>query len=186
MVFLRADANRLGLERCYSLAKGKTAEKQLVKIQSMNPRRRKILFAAVFIVIGVGIATFLALQAFRENLLYFYTPSQVYNGEAPQTRPFRIGGLVTAGSVVRNPENLEVSFELTDTLHAVKVTYKGILPDLFREGQGIVANGRLGDGSVFVASEVLAKHDENYMPPEVADALDQAGVKHNYGKYREN
>ena len=151
----------------------------------MNPRRRKLLFSAVFIVIGMGIATFLALRAFQENLLYFYTPSQVYNGEAPKSRPFRIGGLVSEGSVVRNPQNLEVAFVLTDTLHDIRVTYKGILPDLFREGQGIVANGRLGGDGVFVADEVLAKHDENYMPPEVADALDKAGVKHTYGRYRE-
>ena len=133
----------------------------------------------------MGIATFLALRAFQENLLYFYTPSQVYNGEAPKSRPFRIGGLVSEGSVVRNPQNLEVAFVLTDTLHDIRVTYKGILPDLFREGQGIVANGRLGGDGVFVADEVLAKHDENYMPPEVADALDKAGVKHTYGRYRE-
>ena len=122
----------------------------------MNPRRRKLLFSAVFIVIGMGIATFLALRAFQENLLYFYTPSQVYNGEAPKSRPFRIGGLVSEGSVVRNPQNLEVAFVLTDTLHDIRVTYKGILPDLFREGQGIVANGRLGGDGVFVADEVLA------------------------------
>ena len=151
----------------------------------MNPRRRKLLFSAVFIVIGMAIATFLALRAFQENLLYFYSPSQVYNGEAPKSRPFRIGGLVSIGSVVRDPQSLEVVFVLTDTKRDIEVTYKGILPDLFREGQGIVANGRLGQDGVFVADEVLAKHDENYMPPEVADALDKAGVKHTYGKYQE-
>lgn len=151
----------------------------------MNPRRRKLLISVILIVVGVGVATGLALKAFQENLLYFYSPSQVYNGEAPETRSFRIGGLVTEGSVERNPDNLEVSFVLTDTIRSIKVTYKGILPDLFREGQGIVANGRMGKDGVFVASEVLAKHDENYMPPEVADALDKAGVKHTYGKYQE-
>ena len=151
----------------------------------MNPRRRKLLFSVLFIIAGAAAATFLVLRAFQENLMYFYSPTQVYNGEAPLSRSFRIGGLVREGSVVRNRDNLEVSFALTDTMHDIKVTYKGILPDLFREGQGIVANGRLDEEGVFVASEVLAKHDENYMPPEVAEALDKAGVKHTYGKYRQ-
>lgn len=141
----------------------------------MNPRRRKLLFTAIFIVIGAGAATALALMAFQQNLLYFYSPLQVSNGEAPDNRAFRIGGLVVAGSVNRNQENLDVEFTLTDTVETVRVVYSGILPDLFREGQGIVANGSLNQEGVFVASEVLAKHDENYMPPEVAQAIEDAG-----------
>lgn len=150
----------------------------------MNPKRKKLLLIVVFIVVGMGTATGLALKAFKENLLYFFSPTQVANGEAPVGTQFRIGGLVKKGSVKHDPNSLRVSFVLTDTAHDVKVTYNGILPDLFREGQGIVANGRLGRNGQFVASEVLAKHDANYMPPEVADALKKAGVKHDYGRYR--
>jgi cytochrome c-type biogenesis protein CcmE len=151
----------------------------------MNPQRRKLVFIVIFIVTGMGVATGLALKAFQENLLYFYSPTQVKNGEAPVIRSFRIGGLVSIGSVKRNQDDLKVSFELNDTMNAVVVTYDGILPDLFREGQGIVANGSLGADGVFVASEVLAKHDENYMPPEVAEALGKAGVEpDSYGEYR--
>jgi len=149
----------------------------------MNPKRKKLVFTVFFIVAGVGTATALALKAFQENLMYFYSPTQVVGGEAPTMRNFRVGGLVVAGSVNRNPENLEVSFDLTDTMHTVTVTYDGILPDLFREGQGIVANGSLAENGVFIASEVLAKHDENYMPPEVSEALEKAGIEHDYGNY---
>ncbi|MBM2830333.1 MAG: cytochrome c-type biosis protein CcmE [Gammaproteobacteria bacterium] len=143
----------------------------------MNPRRRKLMLSVTFIVLGMGVATALALKAFQQNLLYFYSPVQVAAGEAPTTRPFRIGGLVVAGSVKRDVESLAVRFVLTDTLREITVDYEGILPDLFREGQGIVANGRLRPDGTFEASEVLAKHDENYMPPEVADALTAAGVQ---------
>jgi len=143
----------------------------------MNPRRRKILLSVIFIVAGMGTATALALKAFQSNLLYFYSPSQVADGEAPTARPFRIGGLVVDGSVERNPETLDVKFTLTDTAEKINVTYNGILPDLFREGQGIVANGNLRQDGTFEAFEVLAKHDENYMPPEVADALSRAGAE---------
>ena len=143
----------------------------------MNPRRRKLMLSVTFIVLGMGVATALALKAFQQNLLYFYSPAQVAAGEAPTTRPFRIGGLVVAGSVKRDVESLAVRFVLTDTLREITVDYEGILPDLFREGQGIVANGRLRPDGTFEASEVLAKHDENYMPPEVADALTAAGVQ---------
>jgi Cytochrome c-type biogenesis protein CcmE len=146
----------------------------------INARRRRVLLTVVFIIIGMGIATALALKAFRENLLYFYTPAQVAAGKAPLNRPFRIGGLVVYGSVIRDPKNLGVRFTLSDTIQEVTVVYEGILPDLFREGQGIVANGQLRPGGVFVADEVLAKHDENYMPAEVADALNKAGVKMPY------
>jgi cytochrome c-type biogenesis protein CcmE len=141
----------------------------------MNPKRKKLLLITVFIVLGAGTATALMLKAFQENLLYFYSPMQVKNGEAPANRSFRIGGLVVTGSVNRNPQSLFISFDLTDTVENVTVTYDGILPDLFREGQGIVANGKLGQDGVFQATEVLAKHDENYMPPEVAAAIEQAG-----------
>ena len=144
----------------------------------MNPRRKKLLLSVIFIVAGMGVATGLALMAFQENLLYFYSPTQVVEGEAPANRSFRIGGLVTAGSVVRNRDDLKVSFSLTDTMNTVEVEYEGILPDLFREGQGVVANGTLGPDGTFAASEVLAKHDENYMPPEVEEALEKAGVRH--------
>ena len=150
----------------------------------MNPKRKKLLLIVIFIVAGMGTATGLALKAFQKNLLYFFSPTQVAQGEAPAGTSFRIGGLVEKGSVKRDPNSLHVSFTLTDTLHEVQVDYDGILPDLFREGQGIVANGRMDGKGVFVASEVLAKHDEKYMPPEVADALKKAGVKHDYGKYQ--
>ena len=139
----------------------------------MNKRsRRKVLIFAV--VFGVAIATVLGLTAFEENLLYFYSPTQVKAGEAPQTHSFRVGGLVVDGSVKRAPDSLMVQFDVTDNVESMTVEYTGILPDLFREGQGIVAMGSFATGGNFVADEVLAKHDENYMPPEVADALKAA------------
>ncbi len=140
----------------------------------MTPKRRRRLIAVVMIVIGIGAAASLALTAFQENLLFFFSPTQVYNGEAPENRAFRLGGLVEDGSVKRGGDSLRVQFVITDTLQKVKVDYTGIVQDLLREGQGIVAMGRLGDDGVFRADEVLAKHDENYMPPEVADALERA------------
>jgi len=138
----------------------------------MTPRRKR-LFAVLAIVIGVGAATALAMFAFRDNLLYFYNPSQVLAGDAPDGRTFRIGGMVTDGSVERTPGSLEVRFVVTDFRHSVPVRYEGLLPDLFREGQGVIAHGRLNSAGEFVADEVLAKHDENYMPPEVAESLHQ-------------
>ena len=138
----------------------------------------------VFIVLGMATAAALALKAFNENLLYFYSPTQVVNGEAPTTRPFRVGGIVVDNSVQRNPESLVVRFVLTDTLQEITVHYDGILPDLFREGQGIVANGKLQPDGSFTATEVLAKHDENYMPPEVADALAAAGADIPVSKFK--
>jgi len=150
----------------------------------MSPGRRKMLFSIAFIVLGVGAATALVLKAFQENLLYFYSPSQIATGEAPVSRLFRVGGMVVEGSVERDPDSLEVRFVLTDTAEQVRVNYEGILPDLFREGQGIVANGTLDGNGVFQAREVLAKHDENYMPPEVADALAEAGGGIQYGDYK--
>ncbi|MGX2039035.1 cytochrome c maturation protein CcmE [Methylocaldum sp. MU1018] len=140
----------------------------------MTPRRRRMIVVGV-ILIGVSLATFLALTAFQKNLLYFYTPSQVAAGEAPKGYPFRVGGLVVEGSVQREPDSLTVRFSVTDGSSAVPVHYTGILPDLFREGQGIISVGQINEAGVFEASEVLAKHDENYMPPEVADALKQGG-----------
>ena len=135
----------------------------------MTPRRKR-LFAVLAIVAGVGLATVVALKAFDNNLLYFYDPSQVAAGMAPAGKTFRIGGMVTKGSVERKPGSLEVRFVFTDFAKSVTVAYTGLLPDLFREGQGIIAHGRLRDG-MFVADEVLAKHDEKYMPPEVAKSL---------------
>jgi cytochrome c-type biogenesis protein CcmE len=139
----------------------------------MTRRQRRMVMVAL-LVAGVGIAVGLGLKAFQQNLLYFVSPSEIAKGEAPQGRPFRIGGMVKEGSVQRQPDGLKVRFVLTDYANDVTVQYKGILPDLFREGQGVVCNGQIGPDGVFVASEVLAKHDENYMPPEVADALKQA------------
>jgi cytochrome c-type biogenesis protein CcmE len=139
----------------------------------MNKRsRRKVLIFAI--VFGVSIATVLALTAFEENLLYFYSPTDVKAGKAPDSHAFRVGGLVVAGTVERVPESLKVQFDVTDNEETMTIEYEGILPDLFREGQGIVAMGSLDDKGKFVADEVLAKHDENYMPPEVAEALKAA------------
>lgn len=139
----------------------------------MNKKsRRKVLVIAI--VFGVATASVLGLTAFEENLLYFYSPTQVKTGEAPQAHSFRVGGVVVDGSVKRAPDSLMVQFDVTDNEESMTVEYTGILPDLFREGQGIVAMGSFNSGGRFVADEVLAKHDENYMPPEVADALKAA------------
>lgn len=141
-------------------------------------QQRMVLVLAVLI--GVIGAVTLGLRAFQENLLYFYSTSQVAKGEVPTDRKFRLGGIVVEGSVERAAGSLEVKFVLTDTMTPMPVKYSGILPDLFREGQGIVAHGRVNDEGVFMADEVLAKHDENYMPPEVADSIKDAhyeGVK---------
>ena len=144
----------------------------------MNKRsRRKMLVAMV--IFGVAIASVLLLNAFEENINAFYSPTQIHVGEAPADRTIRVGGLVVDGSVRREENSLAVQFDLTDNAEVVPVSYTGILPDLFREGQGIVAMGRLDASGLFVADEVLAKHDENYMPPEVADALNTA---HEAGK----
>jgi cytochrome c-type biogenesis protein CcmE len=136
----------------------------------MTPRRKRLL-AVLAILTGVAAATTLAMLAFEDNLLYFYNPTQVLAGEAPKDRMFRIGGMVTAGSVRRTEGTLKISFVVTDYKESIPVHYEGLLPDLFREGQGVIAHGRLTDTGEFVANEVLAKHDENYMPPEVAESL---------------
>ena len=140
----------------------------------MNRKRQLRLYGAVFVVLGICLSVGLVLYALRQNINLFYTPSQVTNGEVPSGHAFRIGGLVVNGSVKRSDIDLQVSFLLTDTQQQTKVTYLGILPDLFREGQGIVAQGKLNNQGVVVADQVLAKHDENYMPPEVKQALEQA------------
>jgi cytochrome c-type biogenesis protein CcmE len=123
---------------------------------------------------ALGIAAGLVLNAFRSNLVFFFTPSQVAAHEAPQGRAFRIGGLVEAGSLTRDPNSLTVHFRVTDTAQTISVAYTGLLPDLFKEGKGVVAQGTLGPDGAFHATEVLAKHDENYMPPAAADAVKKA------------
>jgi len=140
----------------------------------MTPKRRQRMLLIAAMVTGVAVAAGFALKAFNENLMFFYTPAQVTAGEAPVDRLIRVGGLVTKGSVQRQADGLTVHFDITDNADTITVQYTGILPDLFREGQGIVAHGRLKGDHRFVADEVLAKHDENYMPPEVADALKTA------------
>lgn len=144
----------------------------------MHPVRKQRLKIVLFIVAGFGVAVGLALFALQENINLFYSPTQIVKGEAPKSTLIRAGGMVVEGSVKRDPQSLKVAFQITDYAETVDVEYEGILPDLFREGQGIVAQGRLDSGNKLSASEVLAKHDENYMPPEVTEALEQAG----YGK----
>ena len=137
----------------------------------MKPRHKRLA-----VIVGglsvLGIAAALVLNAFQSNLVFFFTPSQVANGEAPKDRAFRIGGLVKAGTLQRN--ELTARFVVTDTAKEIPVAYTGILPDLFKEGKGVVAQGKIAADGSFTASEVLAKHDENYMPPEAKHALDQA------------
>ena len=148
----------------------------------MTPKRKSRLNLNLLIHAGGGAAVQLAVKALDQNLLYFFSPSQVKAGEAPVGHSFRLGGLVTDGSVQREKDGLTIHFDITDNAETIAVTYVGLLPDLFREGQGIVATGKL-DGTLkegkehFFADEVLAKHDENYMPPEVQDALDKAHVE---------
>jgi cytochrome c-type biogenesis protein CcmE len=141
---------------------------------TLTPKRKKTLSILLAVVIGIGVAVGLALYALRQNINLFYTPSQLAANEAPEGRRIQVGGLVMQGSVQREPDSLAVRFTITDLKHQVDVVYTGILPDLFREGQGIVANGRIEKG-VVVADEVLAKHDEKYMPPQVKHAIEQAG-----------
>jgi len=136
----------------------------------MTPRQRRMVLVGL-ILLGVGTATALGLTAFKQNVVYFYSPSEVADGKAVADKVFRLGGMVTEGSVQRTPGSMEVRFVLTDYAKNVSVSYSGLLPDLFREGQGVVTRGKLRADGVFVAEEVLAKHDENYMPPDVADTL---------------
>ncbi|TPQ29889.1 cytochrome c maturation protein CcmE [Methylomonas koyamae] len=137
----------------------------------MKPIRKQRLLLILLMLAGLGLAAFFALKAFNENLMYFFSTSDVVAGKAPNNAVFRLGGMVVKGSVQRPNADLLVRFKLSDFSQEVAVEYSGILPDLFREGQGIVAKGRLDNRGVFVAEEVLAKHDENYMPPEVAGSL---------------
>lgn len=128
-------------------------------------------------VAALGLAAVLVLNALDNNLSYFFSPSEIAQGQAPKDHVFRLGGLVEKGSVQRSDKDLSVRFTVTDNARKISVVYNGILPDLFQEGQGVIAQGRLGSDGVFMAEEVLAKHDENYMPPEVADALEKAHVE---------
>src|SRR6476646_11938346 len=139
----------------------------------MKRRHRRIAFIIVGLA-GLGIATFLVASAFRNNLVFFFSPTQVAAKEAPVNRTFRVGGLVQNGTLQRDNDGLTVRFVVTDTAANVPVVYKGILPDLFKEGRGCVAQGRLESDGVFHADQVLAKHDENYMPPEAGQAIDKA------------
>jgi cytochrome c-type biogenesis protein CcmE len=140
----------------------------------LRARHRRFAWIAAGL-LALAAAAALVLNAFRSNLVFFYTPTQVFANEAPKDRSFRIGGLVEPGSLERSATGVEVRFRVTDNARAIGVLYKGILPDLFKEGKGVVAQGALGADGTFVASQVLAKHDENYMPREVAEALKQRG-----------
>ena len=142
----------------------------------MKPRHRRFAWIAAGLAV-LGVAVALVLNAFQSNLVFFFTPSQVVANEVPQSRPFRVGGLVETGSLRRDPDSLTVHFRVTDTARTIGVTYTGLLPDLFKEGKGVVAQGRMGPDGTFHATEVLAKHDENYMPPEAAAAVDQAHTR---------
>ncbi len=140
----------------------------------MKPKRRRLTVLLLGL-LGVGAAAALALTAFQDNLVFFYSPSDVAAKSIPSERRFRLGGLVEEKSVLRLPDNKTVQFRVTDLTNTLPVTFTGALPDLFREGQGVVAEGKLRPDGVFVASEVLSRHDENYMPPEVAEALKKSG-----------
>jgi cytochrome c-type biogenesis protein CcmE len=142
----------------------------------MRLRKRQRLLLVVVALILVGGATGLVMLALSDSVAFFVTPTDIATSQVEVDRRFRLGGLVVPGSIERSGEDGTIAFALTDQAHQVRVRYRGLLPDLFREGQGIVAQGHLAGDGVFIASEVLAKHDENYMPPEVADALKQAGV----------
>jgi len=146
----------------------------------MTPRQKRMSFVAVLIA-GVAVAIGLALMALNENINHFYGPKAVKAGEAPQDHSFRLGGLVVIGSIKRATDSLKINFDLTDTAETITVQYEGILPDLFREGQGIVATGKM-QNEMFIADQVLAKHDENYMPPEVAETLKESGITEHNGK----
>lgn len=139
----------------------------------MKRRHKRIIFICVSLA-AIGLATWLVLGAFRQNLVFFFSPTQVAAKEAPTNKTFRIGGLVENGTLKRDADGLTVRFSVTDTANTIPVVYKGILPDLFKEGRGCVAQGRIGSDGTFYADQIMAKHDENYMPPEAARALDQA------------
>lgn len=138
----------------------------------MTPRRKRMLWVGGAL-LTLALVTFFVVNAFRENLVFFYSPTQIIAGEAPQGRAFRIGGMVAANSLQRESDGVTMQFAVTDTDKTITVKYKGLLPDLFKEGKGVVAQGSW-DGAVFIATEVLAKHDENYMPPEAQEAVNKA------------
>lgn len=137
----------------------------------MTPTRKKRLMAVILILMGVGIASALILTAFKENILFYKSPSEILQGDYPKARNFRVGGMVKPGSIVKSTTSLDVEFLVTDYAKDIKVHYSGLLPDLFRDDQGMIAIGQLDKEGVFQAEEILAKHDENYMPPEVAASL---------------
>ena len=139
----------------------------------MKPRYKRFILVVVALAL-LTLGAMFVLKAFRSNLVFFYTPTEVLAGQVPQGQAFRIGGMVLEGSVGREEDGLTVRFEVTDTLESVPVQYTGILPDLFQEGKGVVAGGRMNAQAIFIADQVLAKHDENYMPPEAAEALERA------------
>jgi len=141
----------------------------------MKARHKRFGLIAVGLILLV-IATVLITKSFRSNLVFFFSPTQVEKGEAPKIGSFRIGGLVEDGSLKRMPDGLHVQFNITDTAKSIPVQYKGILPDLFKEGKGVVAEGKLNENGLFEADQVLAKHDENYMPPEAASAIEAANA----------
>lgn len=143
----------------------------------MKPRHKRIVFAVIALV-GVVVAAALVINALRSNIAYFFSPSQVVANEAPKGQLFRIGGMVVEGSLKKDAKSLNIEFTVTDNVANVLVKYNGILPDLFKEGQGTVAKGRLGDDGVFNAEEVLAKHDESYMPPEVTEAMKEVPIEY--------
>ena len=140
---------------------------------ALKARHKRFILIAIGLGL-LGLAAMLVLNAFQSNMVFFYTPTQVEKGEVPHGTGFRIGGLVVKDSLKREDDGLTVRFVITDTAKTVPVVYKGVLPDLFKEGKGVVAQGKIGADGIFVASEVLAKHDENYMPPEAAEALKRA------------
>ena len=143
----------------------------------MKPARKKRLFFIVFLIAGVTLAAGFAMYAFNQNLMFYFSPTAIKQGKAPVDKIFRMGGMVVEGTFKKEPKSLKVHFDLTDFDKTVSVEYEGILPDLFREGQGIISRGKLNADGVFIAEEVLAKHDENYMPPEVAESLKKAKMK---------
>lgn len=152
----------------------------------MTPTRKKRLMLIVLVFAGVAVGTGIFLLAFKENIMFFKSPTEIAAGDFPAQRSFRIGGMVKDHSLIRADDSLKVSFVVTDHQHDVTVEYEGILPDLFREGQGVVAIGKMHNTELFVAEEVLAKHDENYMPPEAAAALEAGKKAGNYSKTQYN
>lgn len=141
-------------------------------MSTMKPRHKRLILIAAGLA-TLGVAAWLVLSAFQKNLVFFFTPTQILAGEAPKGRSFRMGGMVEMGSIKRQADGMTVAFVVTDNAQRVNVNYRGMLPDLFKEGKGVVAQGKLGKDNLFLADEVLAKHDENYMPPDAAYAMEK-------------